>query len=118
MQKSDIIVKMNDQFAIEIEKYQKIFKRLEEENKLLKKYNDVDTVYILEELEYEVEMLRQEKRNNQGIINQIMSQMNSITWNRNDFDYSTQSFANKDSKPRFDPRSNQMQQLRNQRGAF
>jgi hypothetical protein len=66
---------------------------MEEENKHLKKYNDLDTAYILEELEYEVEMLREEKRNNQGIINQIMNQMNNITWNRNDFDYGNQSYG-------------------------
>jgi hypothetical protein len=39
---------MNDEFAVEMDKYQKVFKRLEEENKLLKKYNDLDTAYILE----------------------------------------------------------------------
>jgi hypothetical protein len=66
---------------------------MEEENKHLKKYNDLDTAYILEELEYEVEMLREEKRSNQGIINQIMNQMNNITWNRNDFDYGNQSYG-------------------------
>lgn len=41
---------MNEEFASEMEKYNSIFKRLEEENKLLKKYNDIDTVYLLEEL--------------------------------------------------------------------
>ena len=66
---------------------------MEEENKHLKKYNDLDTAYILEELEYEVEILREEKRSNQGIINQIMNQMNNITWNRNDFDYGNQSYG-------------------------
>lgn len=48
-------------------------------------------------------MLREEKRNNQNVINQIMNQMNSITWNRNDFEYGNQSYA-KDFKPRYDPR--------------
>lgn len=43
-------MKMNDEFTIEMEKYEKIFKRLEDENKQLKKYNDLDTAYILEEL--------------------------------------------------------------------
>lgn len=63
----------------------------------------MDTAYILEELEYEVEMLREEKRNNQNVINQIMNQMNNITWNRNDFDYNNQSYG-KDFKPRHDYR--------------
>ena len=49
-QKNSIVHKMNEEFASEMEKYNSVFKRLEEENRQLKKYNDVDTIYLLEEL--------------------------------------------------------------------
>ncbi len=38
---------MNEEFASEMEKYNVIFKRFEEENAVLKKYHDVDTAYML-----------------------------------------------------------------------
>lgn len=33
-----------------MEKYNSVFRRLEEENRILKKYNDIETGYLLEEL--------------------------------------------------------------------
>jgi hypothetical protein len=33
-----------------MEKYNSVFKRLEEENRQLKRYIDIDTAYLLEEL--------------------------------------------------------------------
>ena len=45
--KNTIIIKMNEEFASEMEKYNSVFKRLEEENRKLKKYADIDTIYVL-----------------------------------------------------------------------
>ena len=47
-------MKMNEEFASEMEKYNSVFKRLEEENRVLKRYADIDTAFLLEELEYEI----------------------------------------------------------------
>lgn len=65
-----------------MEKYNSVFKRLEEENKLLKKYNDVDTAYLLEELEYELETLRDQKRKDQLLIADIQRKIDGISFAR------------------------------------
>jgi hypothetical protein len=44
------VIKMNEEFASEMEKYNSVFKRLEDENRQMKRYIDVDTAYILQEL--------------------------------------------------------------------
>lgn len=61
-EKSSIIGRMNEEFAAEMEKYNGVFRRLEEENRGLRRYVDLDTAELLEELEAEVEALREDKR--------------------------------------------------------
>ena len=70
-EKNTIIIKMNEEFASQMEKYNSVFKRLEEENRKLKKYGDVDTIYLLQELEMEVENLREQRQKDQFIISDI-----------------------------------------------
>lgn len=41
LEKSNIVAMMNEEFASEMEKYNCVLRRLEEENRVLKKYNDV-----------------------------------------------------------------------------
>jgi hypothetical protein len=60
-----------------------VFRRLEEENRILKKYNDTDTSYLLEELEIEIEMLRDQKRKDQLIISDIQRRIEGISFSRN-----------------------------------
>lgn len=62
-----------------MQKYNSVFKRLEEENKMLKRYNDIDTACMLDELEYEVEVLREEKLKDQFIIAQIQRKIEGIS---------------------------------------
>jgi hypothetical protein len=49
---------------------------------LLKRYSDVDTAYMLEELEYEIEILREEKRKDQMIIGEIQRKIEGISMTR------------------------------------
>lgn len=65
-----------------MEKYNSVFKRLEDENRQMKRYVDVDTAYLLEELEYEVELLREEKRKDQMIISDIQRKIEGISMAR------------------------------------
>lgn len=53
-----MIKNMNYQFTLEIEKYDKIFHKLEEENKSLRMYGQVEMVKLVEGLEYEIGMLK------------------------------------------------------------
>lgn len=48
----------------------------------MKRYVDIDTAYLLEELEYEVEMLREEKRKDQMIISDIQRKIEGISMAR------------------------------------
>lgn len=74
-----MIKDMNYQFTLEIEKYDKIFHKLEEENKSLRKYGQVEMVGLVESLEYEISVLRDEKRQYQVKFNQLVNQINSMT---------------------------------------
>jgi hypothetical protein len=65
-----------------MEKYNSVFKRLEEENRRMKRYVDIDTAYLLEELEFEVEMLREEKRKDQMVIADIQRKIEGISMAR------------------------------------
>jgi|JI10StandDraft_1071094.scaffolds.fasta_scaffold2195439_1 hypothetical protein len=58
-----------------MEKYNSVFKRLEEENRTLKKYIDIDTAYLLEELEIEVDSLREQRNKDQIIIGDIQRKL-------------------------------------------
>lgn len=58
-----------------MEKYNSVFKRLEEENRTLKKYIDIDTAYLLEELEIEVDNLREQRNKDQIIIGDIQRKL-------------------------------------------
>lgn len=69
---------MNEEFASEMEKYNSVFKRLEEENRVLKRYADLDTAFLLEELEYEIELLREEKRKDQMVIAEVQRKIEGI----------------------------------------
>lgn len=61
-----------------MEKYNSVFKRLEEENRVLKRYADLDTAFLLEELEYEIELLREEKRKDQMVIAEVQRKIEGI----------------------------------------
>ena len=80
-EKNTIIIKMNEEFASQMEKYNSVFKRLEEENRKLKKYGDVDTIYLLQELEMEVENLREQRQKDQFIISDIQRKFQGISFN-------------------------------------
>ena len=75
---------MNDEFALEMKKYNTVFKRLEDENRYLRKYADVETAELLEELEAEIEILREEKRRDQMAIGDIERRLAAISHSRTD----------------------------------
>lgn len=110
---------MNEEFASEMEKYNSVFKRLEDENRQMKRYIDVDTAYILQELEYEVEMLREEKRKDQMIIADIQRKIEGISLtrtsrintrhgyefnNRQPYDYTPEPLPHFEQRPPYDNR--------------
>lgn len=45
---------------------------------MLKRYADLDTAFLLEELEYEIELLREEKRKDQMVIAEVQRKIEGI----------------------------------------
>lgn len=79
---------MNEQFAVEIEKYNTVYEAMKREIEDLKDFREADLIEMIERLETEIVKLREEKEQAEGIIRQLRDRANYISPRRPGGSYS------------------------------
>jgi chromosome segregation ATPase len=79
---------MNEEFAVEIDKYNTVYEAMKREIEDLKDFRDADLVEMVENLETEIVKLREEKERDETIIRELNTRNNYYSPHRKPTSYS------------------------------